>query len=311
MALTSCRECGTPVPAGHACPRCGTRLAPVELPAAYRPPAPRPPREPERPAWKTLGGWLTAAGWLVVLAGGVFIALFIIRGSAAIDRRAATEKAEMALEEAHMNKVIAWMRDTTGTAPVPASSGRAAPTSDPARRLWVISRMMEDCSLWTREVLERHGAGARQPPAAFGTARYQANARSYPEVGRYLEGRAAAFAEIGKASPAWSEARIAALARESGMPAGEIRAIFSRGCGSEAVEGGRLADAMVEFHRQLVRMDPRVHYAGGDELRFESLDDLRRVEEMSTRLSVAVKQWNQAQETSRLRSTFALSDEID
>lgn len=296
MPLTSCRECGTAVPAhSHACPKCGARMAPAPH-AAYRPAPPRPP-EPERPWWKTASGWLTAAGWAVIVAGGVLFALFVVRANAAADRRAA-EEAEVAREEEHRREVDAWLRDTSASAPVPESAGRPVPTSAGAKRMWVINRMLVDRSVWEREVMKRHGVeDDKPPPVDWGLSRYTAyvaNARAHPEVGTYLEGRAAAIAEIEKTSAAWVEERTAALARESGMPASEIRDIFPRDFAGAALDEARKVNAMLEIHRHLVRVDPRVQHGGGNRLRWEREDDADRFEELLAKQNDAVAASNQA-----------------
>lgn len=312
MSLTSCRECGTAVSNhSHACPKCGARMAPVShaayRPAPPRPAPPRPPEEPERPRW------LTAAGWAAAVAGCVLFALFLFRASAAADRRAA-EEAEIAREEEHRRKVDAWIQDTSANAPVPESAGRPVPTSDRAKQMWVISRMLVDRSLWEREVVERHGARDDRSPAAWGTPRYVAyvaNARAYPEVGTYLEGRAAAIAELEKTSAAWVEERTAALARESGMPVSEIRDIFPRDFAGVARDEAPEVDAMLEIHRHLVRVDPRVQHGGGNRLLWEREDDARRFEELLAKQNDAVAASNQARVRRLARERAALSRVIE
>ncbi|HEX8695514.1 MAG TPA: hypothetical protein VF746_24085 [Longimicrobium sp.] len=265
-------------------------MAPVPH-AAYRPAAPRPPEKPER------FGWATAAGWAVIVAGGVLFALFVFRANAAAERRAA-EEVEVAREKEHRRKVDAWLRDTSASAPVPESAGRPVPTSDQAKRMWVINRMLVDRSVWEREVMERHGVeDDRPPPVDWGLSRYTAyvaNARAHPEVGTYLEGRAAAIAEIEQTSAAWLEERIAALARESGMPASEIRDIFPRDFAGAARDQAREVNAMLEIHRHLVRVDPRVQHGGGVRLLWDREADARRFEELLAKQNDAVAASTQA-----------------
>jgi hypothetical protein len=241
--------------------------------------------EPERP------GWVTAAGWVAVAALCALIALFLFRSSQAAGRRA-TEKDEVAREEEHMRRVLAWLPDTLASTPVPESP--PAPTSPRAKRMWVSSRMLKERKVWDREVMRRHGVRSFNPPAAWGTPRYWANARTYPEVGTYVEGRAAMMAEIEKTSAAWMEARTAALARESGLPAREIRDLFPRDFAGALLDEARLADAMLQMHRQLVRIDPRVHHAGGNQLRYEREDDFQRVQELIAKLNEATASFRQA-----------------
>lgn len=287
MALTSCRACGAAVPDGHACAACGASMAPA-IPVAYRPPPPRLPEPPERTSWLTIAGWVAGAGLCVL------IALFLFRMSGAVDL-AATEAAEVEREEDHLVKVNSWMRDTSASATVPETAGRPVPTSDRAKRMWVISRMLVEAPLWEREVMKRHGARNR-PPEAWGTSRYWANARSYPEVGTYVERRAAAIAEIEKTSAAWFDERVAALARESGLSPEEVRGIFPPGYGGAAADEAQRANTMLEIHRYLVRVDPRVHHAGGTELRYEREEDVRRFRELLGKLDAVGDQFLQARE---------------
>ena len=300
MSLTACRECGAAVPAhSHACPTCGASMAPASY-AVYRPAAPRPPEKPER------AGWSTFAGWAVVLAGGVLCALIFFRWSAEVDRRG-VEKDEVAREQEYIRRVNVWMQDTSATAPPPERADTAVPGSERAKRMWVISRMLVDRSLRERELLERHGVRGHTSPAALATTRYQANARSHPEVGRYLEGRVAAIAEMEKTSAAWMEERVAALARESGLPAAEIRALFPSGFAGVGPEEARLANGMLEMHRHFVRMDPRVQYGGGNQLLYEREDDVRRTTELAARLNAHAVAATQARERRFARERVALS----
>lgn len=302
MPLTACRECGAPVsPHAHACPKCEARLAPVS-PAAYGSLPPRPPAPPER-------RWTAVAGWLVVVAGLALGGLFFFRWSTAADQRA-TEQAEVEREMEHLVGVSSWVQNSSATGPAPESAGRAVPTSNRGKRMWVVGRMLVDYTVWRREVMERHGFNRDKLPAALGTPQYQANARAYPEVGKYLEGRAAAVAEIQNTADAWMEARTAALARESGMPAQEIREIFPPDFVRLPAGDARLADALLELHRHLVRMDPRVHHAAGDQLRFEREDDLRRFRELEAEVNEAIDAARQAQERKSVMEAAALSRAI-
>lgn len=308
MSLTACRECGTAVPAhSHVCTQCGASMAPVSL-GAYRPAPPRPP-EPARPWWRTVGGWMNAAGWGVIVGVCVLLAVAFVRGSAAAGRRA-TEKAEVAREEEYMRRVDAWVQDTSANAAVPDSAARPVPTSPRAKRMWVISRMLVDREVWEREVMQRHGVRGRGSPAEWETARYQASARDYPAVGRYLEGRVAAIVEIEKTSAAWMEERIAALARESGMPGGEIRGMLPRDFAGVTPEERREADVMLEVHRHYVRMDPRVRSGGGDQLLYQREEDMRRTNELVAKLHDAYAAAHQAR-ASRLARDRALSRAIE
>lgn len=309
MSLTACRECGTAVPANaHACPKCGASLAPVSY-AAYRP-APRPPAPPERPWWRTASGWGNAAGWMVIAGACVLFGLFAVRASAAGDRRE-VEEAEMAREEEHMRRVNAWVQDTLATATLSDSAGRPVPTSARARRMWVTSRMRVERRVWEREIMERHGVKRSMSLDEWLTPRYQADAREYPAVGRYVEGRVAAIAEIEKTFPAWMEARTAALARESGMPAAEIRGLFPPDFGATAMDEARLAGVMLEFHRHFVRVDPRVHHAGGKNLRFEREDDVRAGSALVKTLNDAIAASDRTRESRLAREQAALARAIE
>lgn len=306
MTLTVCRECGAALPPqAYACPKCGTRvgMAP-ESPAAYRPAPPRPPEEPKR------RGWATAAGWVVVAAVAGLFGLFLFRLSEEGGLRA-TERAEVAREQEHLLQVNAWMQDTSTSVPLPESAGRPVPTSERAKRMWVMGRMLVDRPVWERKVMERHGVKGPRLPAAWGTPRYAANARAFPEVERYVEGRVAAIAEIEKTSAAWLGEYTAALARESGMPAAEIRDVFPRDFRGAAVDYARHAEAMRQVHRHLVRVDPRVSHAGGKMLQWEREEDLRRLEELTDRLREAALHSVRASEERSREEAAALNRWIE
>lgn len=308
MSLTVCRACGTAVPAhAQSCPTCGASMSPVPV-AAYRPAPPRPPAPPERPWWRTAAGWMNVAGWLVVVAGCVLVGLFVVRASANADRRA-TEKAEVAREEEHMRIVFGWVRDTLTDASLAGSTSRPAPTSSRARRMWAVSRMMVDRAIRDREAMARHGA-SRTTPAAWATAHYQANARQYPEVGRYLAGRLAATEEIEKTSAAWMQERTTALARESGMPVAEIRELFPPDFGSVAPGEARLMEVMLEVHRHLVRADPRVHPGGGNMLEYEREEDMRRIQQLEGEMRDAVSVLQQGRQSKVSREAATLNRAI-
>jgi hypothetical protein len=279
-------------------------MAPVSY-AAYRP-APRPPEKPGLPWWRTAGGWMNAAGWGVIVGALALVVVFFVRGSAEAGRRA-TEKTEMAREDEYLRRVNAWGQDTSFTAPAPERDGGAVPTSTRARRMWVMSRMLVDRSLWEREILQRHGVEGHTSLAAWDSPRYQASARDFPEVGRYLQGRAAATAEIQKASAAWMEARIAALARESGLPAAEVRGLFPADFAGVTAEEVRLADVMLEVHRHYVGMDPRVRSGGGDQLLYELADDIRRSAGIVAKLHDANAAANQARGRRRVSEQAAIT----
>ncbi|HYW13414.1 MAG TPA: hypothetical protein VE871_15750 [Longimicrobium sp.] len=262
--------------------------APVAPPVAYRPAPSRPPEEPNGFRWGT------ALAWVILVVGGVLVTTFFYRMSTEIDQGALAEE-EMVREREQLRAVLAWMRDTTATAQVPDSAARPAPTSDRAKRLWVINRILVDRHVWERGVMMRHGARSDTPPAPWGTARYQGSARAYPEVGKYLEGRVAAIAEIDRSSAAWLQERTAALARESGIPAGEISSILPAGFGAVAPAQAPLANAMLQMHRHFASMDPRVRHAGGTELLYEREEDIRRAQELVGKHNEAMEGWNRAQ----------------
>lgn len=300
MSLTVCHECGAAVPArSQTCPACGASMAPAPV-AAYRPQpaAPRAPAPPERPWWRTGRGWGTAAGWVLVAAVFAFAGSFLYRLSGAVDQ-GATEEAEMKREREHTMVVDAWLADTSANAPPPDSTGRPVPTSTRAKRLWAANRLLVDRALWERAVMKRHGITGYAQPAAWTTAAFQANAREYPAVAAFVDGRAAAIAELDKASDAWMAERTAALARESGLPAEEIRALLPSDFARLTPEELRLMEAMQQLHRHLVRVDPRVRHAGGNQLRFEREDDARRFHELAVSLERANALTVQAQERRR------------
>lgn len=297
MSPTACRECGAALPDGsHACAACGAGMPPVPV-APHRPLPPRPPPEKERPWWRTAIDWLILA-FVCAIVGGLAYAL-----SADADARA-TEKKEVAREADHLLKVGVWAQDTTSSAPAPKSG--PVPTSARAKRIWVVSRMIVDGSLWRMEIMKRHGLSSQYIPATWGTPRYWANASAYPEVGRFVEGRVAAVAEIEKNAAAWTEGRTVALARESGLPAAEIRKIFPSDYVREASGEAYLADALLKLHRHLVRIDPRVRLEGS-ELFFEREEDLRRLEELQAAVRKAAAEAERARQSKLAAEQAALT----
>lgn len=323
MALTACRACGAAVPArSHACRACGASMTPAFLSAppppadgaepaaaAYQPLPPRPAPPPERPWWRTVGGWAGAAGWVVVLAGCFFIGRAVLVQMEHVERQG-TEAAELKQEKEHLRKVYVWVQDTLATSLVAESAGRPVPaTSADAKQRWAVGRMLVDRWTWEREVMARHGITQetyRMPPE-MDSAEYQANARAYPEVGRYLDARTAAIAELQTGFPAWAEGRIAALARESGIPAGQLRGLLPRGFGSTAADAAEHVAAMREVHRYFVRVDPWVRPAGGDMLNWRRPGDGQRADELAVRVSAAARASERAhrQRLNRERTAFS------
>ncbi|HEX6039689.1 hypothetical protein [Longimicrobium sp.] len=272
----------------------------------YAPLPPRPAPPPERPWWRTVGGWLGAAGWVVVLAGLFFLCRGIYLQYRGADQRA-LQAAEVKREKEHARKVFVWVQDTLATTLVKGSAGRPAPTTEPAKRVWAVGRMLADRWTWERQILQRHGATAHNPPAAMETVDYQANARAHPAVGRYLESRAAAIAEIEKGSAAWVEEHMAALAREAGMPVEDVRGLFPPEFGSAAADAAPHADALLAFHRHLVRVDPWVRPGGGDDLLWQREDEAHRSSELAARVNAAAVQSARAREQRVLRERAAFS----
>ncbi|HET7233688.1 MAG TPA: hypothetical protein VFJ16_27005 [Longimicrobium sp.] len=266
---------------------------------------PRAPAQPERPWWRTGRGWGTAAGWVLVAAALAVAGSFLYRLSSEADRGAA-EEAEMKREREHTMAVDAWLGDTSVTAPPPDRTGQPVPASRRAKRLWAVNRLLVDRALWGRAVMRRHGITGFTQPAAWKTAAFQANAREYPEVAAFVSGRAAAIAELEKGSDAWMAERTAALSRESGLPAEEIRALVPSDFARLLPEELRLMEAMQEFHRHLVRVDPRVRPAGGNQLLFERDEDARRFHELAVSLDRANALTAQAQDRRRFSRAASL-----
>jgi hypothetical protein len=246
--------------------------------------------KPERP------GWRTAFDWAVLVAVCALVGTFFYRLSVGSDQ-AATEKAEVAREIEHLIDLGVWGQDTTGKAQPPESAARPVPTTVRAKRIWVMNRMAVDGTLWRRDVMKRHGLTSEKMIAAWETGQYQANARAHPEVGRHLEARLAAITELEKTAAAWTDEHIAALARESALPASEIRDIIPPEPVRPPPGEVRLVEALLEIHRHLVRIDARVEYAGGRELRFQREEDLRRFQQLiaaAGEAAAAVDQGRQA-----------------
>lgn len=273
---------------------------------AYAPLPPRPAPPPERPWWRTVRGWMGAAGWAVVVAGCFFIGRGIYLQYQGADQRAAAA-AEVTREREHARRVFVWVQDTLADTLVSGSADRPVPANARAKQLWAIGRMLVDRWTWEREVMRRHGAAAHNPPAALETVEYQANARAHPAVARYVEGRAAAIAEIEKESAGWMRERMAMLARESGLTPDEIRGLFPPGFGSMAGDQARHADALLAFHRHQVRVDPRVRPAGGDMLNWQREDEAKRSDALATQVNAAAVQSMRAREQRILRERAAFS----
>jgi hypothetical protein len=253
---------------------------------AYRPPPPRPPQEPEGSPWRT------AAGWVLLLAVLTVCGIFFYRVSAGIDQHALAE-AEMEREDEHVRRAVTWVQDTVPSE-VPESG--PVPTSDVAKRMWVIRRMLVDRTVWERQVMERHGARRFSLPAVWNTVHFQANARAYPEVAKYVDGLVAATEEIRATYPRWIGERTAALARESGVPESEIAYVFPRDGRDVPAEEARAADMMRKVHRHLVNMDPRVQPGGDDRIRYERKEDMLRVLELTREMNEASESASEARE---------------
>lgn len=227
--------------------------------------------------------------WAVLAVCGIFF----YRVSGAIDQQALAE-AEVEREHEHVGTALAWVQDTLPTTPAPESG--PVPTSPVAKRMWVIRGMLVARAAWEREIRARHGASGLNPPAPWASVQYQANARSHPALAKWVERRVAAASEIRKASSAWIDERTAALAKESGMPASEIAALFPRDHGGVPEEEAKLADAMLEVHRHLVNTDPRVRRGEGNTLLYEREDDLLRYNELAQKVQEAAHSTNLARE---------------
>jgi hypothetical protein len=69
----------------------------------------------------------------------------------------------------------------------------------------------------------------------------------------------------------------------------------------------RLSEALLELHRHLVRIDPRVRHAGGTELRFEREQDVRRLQELAAAARDASAAAAQGRQTKLATEAAALS----
>lgn len=273
-------------------------MAPLSY-AVYRPAPPR-PEVPERRWWRTVGGWFNAASWVGLVAVGGFLAFVIVTQGTAADRRAieekeaarvrAVEEEEVVRETMHLRRVTAWLQNSPAQGPTPDSSGRPVPTSDRAKRMWVVNRMLVDGAVWRQGILERHGVGGANPleamdPAAL--ARYAVDARRYPKLGAYVNDRAAAVAEIQRSYDAWTEEYVATLAQEAGLPVEEVRLLLPQGMIGVTSEEVWESNALLNRHRHLIRIDPRAHHAGGRKMGFERREDLRRLHELQAEVNEA------------------------
>jgi hypothetical protein len=64
---------------------------------------------------------------------------------------------------------------------------------------------------------------------------------------------------------------------------------------------------MLEIHRYLVRVDPRVHHVGGNRLGYDREDDFRRVQELLARRNAAAATARHARGQRVARESAALS----
>jgi len=77
------------------------------------------------------------------------------------------------------------------------------------------------------------------------------------------------------------------------MPAGEIRDLLPPDFAGVAPGEERMVGAMLEVHRHLVRVDPRVSGAGGNMLSFEREDDVRRLQALEVKMNEAAVSMHQ------------------
>lgn len=211
---------------------------------------------------------------------------------------------EVSQTHAQLNALL----DTTGDLVAPSASSRP-PTSQDGKMIWALNQTLGEVSAHRAMIAAKHGIDPDSLPPAWGTAQYQANAASHPEVGRYWTAYRSFLAEYRTAYPAWLRARLGHHARVAGLRADVLRG-FERGVAegstAQAEEIYSLNDATaaaaLEFHRFLVSVDARVQYdAESGRAMFTREADLARANELEGRVNTAAAALTRAQEANRQR----------
>lgn len=188
-------------------------------------------------------------------------------------------------------------------------SGDPLPTSAEGRRLWVDRHVMGDCARRVLAAEARYG----DPPAAWGTARYGANASAHPEVAVFWAKASAEEAELWRTMPGYTETRYRMWGGQAGMWDAEIDAMLVdvrqvvRGAYQRAALGKAVADAALDYHRFLVSVDSRVRYdARRGVVLFERQADLDRAGRLEERMRRAARAYDEhrAQARARLRANL-------
>ena len=223
------------------------------------------------------------------------------------DERLAREERDRELSQRRI-LVSAWMDSSgSGMRALPGGGTAAPPWDDRAALAWAVNRVIRELPAYRREVAARHGIDPDQPPSAWGTARYAANASAHPEVERFWRGYRAFHADYVEGMSGWLRARAREHVRAADVSPDMLEASMREveeeadGLEMEASEWADSAAAVgLEIHRFLVSADARVRYDGrrGKAL-FESDADLRRVNRLDRRFKAAVTALQRANQRHR------------
>jgi hypothetical protein len=223
--------------------------------------------------------------------------------------RVSTNREEVDRELSRTRGLMSALADSAGRG-VGDRSSSAPPSSPDAKLLWATNRALAEAPAHLREVADQHGVDPDNLPAAWGTSRYMANATSHPEVERYWQGYRDYLAVFQEGFPGWLQSRVAAHAREAGVPSGTLRGYLegmSRGAESAQLEPLTWADstasAALAYHRFLVSVDARVSYDAAQDMAMFGRDaDLERANELQARVQRAAERLNRARQASARRN---------
>lgn len=227
-------------------------------------------------------------------------------GRAGTSTSAGSGREEVDRELARTRGMVTAFADG-GQGDAPAS---APPAGQKAKLVWAMNRALAEAPTHMQEVAGRHDVDPDVLPAAWGTARYMADAGSHPEVERYWLAYQAYLADYRESFPEWLHSRVEAHAREAGVRSRLLRS-FLEGMdrGSAGIEFSQplaLADSTAStalaYHRFLVAVDARVSYdAAQDVATFDREADLERANALQARVTNMAELLNRSQRAAQRR----------
>lgn len=218
--------------------------------------------------------------------------------------RAGTRREEVDREVSRTRGMVTAFRDSGGPG-VEDGPSTSPPETEDAKLVWALNRALAEVPAHLKEVAGRYDVDPDHLPAAWGTARYTANATLHPEVERYWTGYQAYVADFRGSYPGWLKSRVTAHAREARVRPGMLHAYvqgMDRGMAglteSETlVWADSTASAALAYHRFLVSVDERVNYdAARDAAMFDREADLARANALHDRLASAAARLNRARQ---------------